>query len=63
LLLDALRRIEHAASVIGIHAVEVIAIDESARRFYLKYGFTELSNDRLHLYVSLKTIRSLRLTE
>lgn len=61
LLIDALRRIETAAETIGIHAVEVIAIDEGARRFYLKYGFAYLRDDPLHLYISLKQVRKLGL--
>lgn len=61
LLIDAFRRIEQAASLVGIHAIEVVAIDEAARQFYLKYGFMELREDPWHLFLSLKTIRSLRL--
>ncbi len=42
LLLDALCRVGRAEQELGIHAVEVVAIDEGAKRFYMKYGFTEL---------------------
>ncbi|MBV9085148.1 MAG: GNAT family N-acetyltransferase, partial [Acidobacteriaceae bacterium] len=41
LLFDALTRIEEAADIIGVRAVLVHAIDESARRFYLHFGFEE----------------------
>lgn len=61
LLIDALRRIDHAAASIGIHAIEVVAIDSAAKRFYLKYGFTELQDDPHHLFMPLKTVRKLRL--
>jgi GNAT superfamily N-acetyltransferase len=61
LLVDALRRIQTAADSIGIHAIEVVAIDEAAKRFYLKYGFIELLDDPHHLYLSMKTVRKLRL--
>jgi ribosomal protein S18 acetylase RimI-like enzyme len=61
LLIDALRRIQIAADSIGIHAVEVVAIDEAARRFYLKYGFTELLDDPHHPFISMKTVRKLGL--
>lgn len=61
LLIDALRRIHIAADSIGIHAVEVVAIDDAARRFYLKYGFTGLLDDPHHLFVSMKTVRKLGL--
>ena len=56
LLLDALAKAHEAAGVIAAYAVEVEAVDESARRFYLKYGFQELLDDRLHLYMPIKTI-------
>lgn len=61
LLIDALRRVQIAADSIGIHAIEVVAIDDSAKRFYLKYGFVELQDDPHHLYISLKTVRKLGL--
>ena len=42
-------------------AVVVNALDESARNFYMKYSFEELMDDRLHLYLSMKTIERLDL--
>lgn len=50
-----------AAESIGIHAVEVVAIDDAAKRFHLKYGFTALLDDPHHLYMSIKTLRKLDL--
>ncbi len=61
LLLDALARIAQAADLIGICAVEVFAKDDDAKRFYRKYGFTELKDDRLHLYLPMRIVRKLRL--
>ncbi len=61
LLLDALNRILRVERELGIHAVEVVAIDDSAKRFYLKYGFTELNDDPHHLIMSLKLVRELDL--
>lgn len=61
LLIDALRRVEVAADSIGIHAVAVRAIDEAARRFYIKYGFTALLDTPDHLLISRKRVRLLRL--
>ena len=61
LLMDALARIVSAADSIGIHAVEVVAIDQNAKRFYLKYGFTELLDDPHHLYISIKMLRKVGL--
>ncbi len=59
LLIDALRRIQTAADSIGIHAFEVIANDDAARGFYLKYGFVALQDHPHHLYISLKTVQKL----
>ena len=61
LLMDALERILRAAQVIGIHAVEVRAKSEAARRFYQKYGFVALRDDSLHLYLSASAIGKLGL--
>jgi len=61
LLIDALRRAAHIAEHIGIRAVEVDAIDEKARQFYLKYGFVSLLDDRQHLFLPIQVIRNLEL--
>ncbi len=61
LLVDALRRAEFLASRVGIQAVEVDAINESARRFYEKFGFHALADDPRHLFLSMKVIRKLKL--
>ena len=61
LLLDAMRRIVVASEVVGIHAIEVKALHERARSFYLKYGFCELQDDDLRLFIPLNTVRKLGL--
>lgn len=61
LLLDALRRSEFLATKVGIQAVEVEAINESARQFYQKYGFLSLADDPEHLFLPMKVIRKLKL--
>ena len=61
LLIHALGSARRAAKILGIYAIVVDAVDESARNFYLKYGFNELTDDRLHLYLPLKTIEKLGL--
>ena len=61
LLIHALRSAQRAAKIVGIYAVIVDAFDESARSFYLKYGFSELRDDRLHLYLPMKVIEKLGL--
>lgn len=61
LLIHALHSAQRAARIVGIYAVVVDALDNSARNFYLKYGFTELTDDRRHLYLPMKTIQRLNL--
>jgi GNAT superfamily N-acetyltransferase len=61
LLIDALKRAGQASKQLGIYAVEVHALNERARSFYLKYGFTPLLDDELHLYLPMRTILRLRL--
>lgn len=58
LLVDALRRSLRLSSELGIHAVEVHAIDESARTFYERYGFVGLQSNPRHLYLPISTIES-----
>lgn len=58
LLADALRRCASLANAIGVHAVEVHALDDAARRFYVHYGFIPLLDDERHLYLPVATIRA-----
>ena len=48
-------------SAFGVRAVEVHALDDAARRFYLKYGFVSLRDDRCRLFPPIQVIRQLRL--
>ena len=61
LLINALRRTELLTQQLGIRAVEVDAIDESARQFYLKFGFIPLEDDPSHLFLPMNVIRKLDL--
>ena len=61
LLIDALRRADHIARHIGVRAVEVHAVDDDARGFYLKYGFVGLQDDHNHLYLPMQVVRQLHL--
>jgi GNAT superfamily N-acetyltransferase len=54
LLVDALRRAEYIAHQVGVRAVEVDAIDLPARNFYLKFGFTSLTDDPNHLFLPMQ---------
>jgi GNAT superfamily N-acetyltransferase len=61
LLIHALKRAVDVSEQLGVHAVAVDALNDSARAFYLKYGFSELLDDPLHLFLSIKKIRQLDL--
>ena len=61
LLVDALRRSMQISAQIGIRAVEVDALDDTARNFYLKFGFRPLLDDPCHLFLPMHEIRKLKL--
>jgi GNAT superfamily N-acetyltransferase len=60
LLVNALGRTARLADELGIHAVVVHAIDDSARAFYLKHDFIPLLDNPLHLFIPMKVVRKLR---
>jgi GNAT superfamily N-acetyltransferase len=57
LLIDALSRCLTIADKVGVHEVEVDAIDERASDFYARFGFSPLPDDALHLFLPTATIR------
>lgn len=59
LLLDALQRSLNLSTGLGVHAVEVDAIDDAAAAFYSKYGFVPLLEEPLHLYLPISTIENI----
>ena len=61
LLIHALGSAQRVAEIAGVYAVVVDALDQRAKSFYLKYGFKELADDHLHLYLPMKTINKLKL--
>jgi hypothetical protein len=46
-----------APSRVTVHAVEVLAIGAEAQGFYRKYGFLPLTDDELHLFLPIETVR------
>lgn len=58
LLIDALKRCYDTSLTIGSMAVIVDPIDESAKQFYLKYGFIYLP-DSGKMFLAMKTISEL----
>jgi predicted GNAT family N-acyltransferase len=61
LVVDALRRSQHLADLIGIRAVEVDSFDTGACDFYLTFGFIPFRDDARHLFLPIQTIRRLKL--
>ncbi len=59
LLFYALEKSAELAEQLGIYAVEVYALNEQARNFYLNFGFTELKDDKFHLYIKVDQIRKI----
>jgi len=57
LLLDALRRADHASRSIAMRAVLVHALDEEAAAFYERFGFKPASAEPLTLMVPLEAVR------
>jgi ribosomal protein S18 acetylase RimI-like enzyme len=55
LLVEALRKAAIAGEALAVFAVDVIAINDSAKSFYLKYGFVPLMDNAQHLYLHIKT--------
>ena len=58
LLVDAFQRCLGLADKLGIHAVEVDAIDQQAKSFYEKYGFVPLLDNAFHLFLPVATIHA-----
>ena len=54
MLVHAISRAVRLSQEIAIYAIEVDAINEEARQFYLHYGFEPLIDDPLHLYLPIK---------
>lgn len=58
-LVDALKRSLRAAREVASFAVFVEAKDEDSVSFYEKYGFVRLLDDKLKLFLPMKTIEKL----
>jgi hypothetical protein len=54
---EALRIALGASETVGAFAAEVVAKSETSRSFWTKFGFASLEDNRLHLYLPMKTVR------
>jgi len=61
LLKDCIRRSVHAMNVVGGAGILVHAIDESAKSFYSKFGFTESTFDEMMLMASIRGIEKAKI--
>jgi ribosomal protein S18 acetylase RimI-like enzyme len=53
LLVDAMKRVQSASADVGVYALLVDAKDNAARAFYNKYGFIELADEPMTLFLPL----------
>ncbi len=53
LMVDAMKRVQTASQLIGVYALLVDAKDDSAKNFYLKYGFIPLIDEPMTLFIPL----------
>jgi GNAT superfamily N-acetyltransferase len=61
LLIHALSSAQRAGEIVGIYAIVVDALDQQAKNFYLRYGFQQLLDDPLHLYLPMRVVKQLKL--
>jgi predicted GNAT family N-acyltransferase len=59
LLFNALKRAARVSEEIGIFLVEIEAVNELAKAMYMKYGFSEMVDAPMKLFMNLKKIRKL----
>lgn len=59
LLFDALKRAAAVAEEIGVFLVEIKALNERAKNFYIRFGFMEMLDEPMKLYIGLKKVRRL----
>ncbi len=57
LLLHALETIVGVADQMGVFLIDVVAVSEEARAYYLARGFSELRDDAMHLFMAVETAR------
>ncbi len=59
LLVDAMKRVQAASASVGVYAILVDAKDDSAKSFYKKYGFIELVDEPMTLFLPLASFPKL----
>lgn len=59
LLVEALRKAATASASVGVYAIDVLALHDRAKSFYLRYGFVEMLDAPHHLFLGIQTARAL----
>lgn len=59
LLVEAIRKAAAASTNVGVYAIDVLALHDRAKGFYMKYGFVEMLDTPLHLFLSIQTARAM----
>jgi len=59
LLFEVFKLALELSEKVGIYAVDVFAIDEAARQFYLRHGFIPLQDEERHLFLPVKDLAGL----
>ena len=57
LLVESLCKAAIASNSVAVYAVDVFALHDKAKSFYLKYGFVEMLDQPLHLFLPIATAR------
>jgi len=57
-LAEALKQIRSISKITGIKIVLVDALNDSAVSFYKAYGFEELDDDKMRLFISINNLIS-----
>ncbi len=58
LLADAMRRAVSVSEEVGVRLLHAHALNDSARSFYMKFGFEESPTDAMNLQIIIKDIRA-----
>lgn len=58
LLVESLRKAALASQSVSVYAVDLFALHDKAKSFYLKYGFVEMLDEPLHLFLPIETVRA-----
>ena len=53
LLADAVKRTVAAGETVAMHALIVDAANDTAKHFYIEFGFVPLTNDPMRLFLPL----------